>query len=141
VGFAPDLHANLATGDGFEQMATHAIDQYIDAAGIDAPPEELPHLRDGFEQPLIESLDLRSAGISTVVWATGFTFDYHLIRLPVTDSDGLPMTDEGISRYPGLSFVGMPWMPSERAGFLIGVGDRAEQIAARIVEGSRATVA
>jgi putative flavoprotein involved in K+ transport len=135
--FAPDLHANLATSDGFEQMATHAIDEYIAASGIDAPVEELPQLRDGFDQLLLESLDLRAAGVSTIIWATGFTFDYRLIQLPVTDGDGFPIQENGISRYPGLSFVGMAWMPTERAGFLIGVGDRAEQIASRIVESAR----
>ncbi len=135
--FAPDLHANLATGDGFEQMVLQAIDGYIAGAGIDAPPEEFPQLRDGYDQPLIESLDLRQSGITTIIWGCGFTFDYGMIKLPVTDSDGFPIQENGISAYPGLSFIGMPWMPTERYGFLVGVGERAEEIAARIVETSR----
>ena len=54
IRFAPDLHANLATGDGFERMVLQAIDGYIAGAGIGAPPEKVPQLREGFNQPLID---------------------------------------------------------------------------------------
>jgi hypothetical protein len=37
-----------------------------------------------------------------------------------------------VTSYAGLYFVGMPWMPSERSGFLIGVGESARQTAANI---------
>jgi putative flavoprotein involved in K+ transport len=138
--FAPDLHANLATSDGFEQMVIQSIDQGIAASGLDVPSEELPQLRDGFDQPLVESLDLRASGVSTIIWATGFSFDYRLIKLPVTDNDGFPVQENGISQYPGLSFVGMPWMPGEKSGFLLGVGERAEEIASHIIESAHRPV-
>jgi putative flavoprotein involved in K+ transport len=134
VWLAPDLPENLAKVDQFELEAVKMIDGYIQANGLDAPAEELPQLREGYKQPLIEELDLKAAGINTVIWAMGYTFDYSLVKLPVCDGDGFPIQRSGVTRYPGLYFVGMPWMPGERSGFLLGVGDSAKHIAQNITE-------
>jgi putative flavoprotein involved in K+ transport len=133
VLLAPDLHENLAKADQFELNAVQMIDGYIQAKGLDAPPEELPHLRDGYKQPLIEELDLLAAGINTVIWAMGYTFDYSLVKLPVGDGDGFPIQTSGVTRHAGLYFVGIPWMPSEKSGALFGVGESAQHIASTIV--------
>lgn len=127
--FAPNLHENLASADGFEAMVVELIDGYIQGHGLDVEPDELPMLRDGFNQPVIERLDLAREGIRTVIWATGYTMDYRLVKLPVHDDDGFPIQVRGVTRFPGLYFVGMPWMPSESSGFLIGVGEAARHIA------------
>jgi putative flavoprotein involved in K+ transport len=132
VWFAPDLHESLVKVDQFELEVLNAIDGYIQKKGLDAPTEEVPQLRDGYEQPIIEALDLKAAGINTVIWAMGYTFDYSLVKLPVRDEDGFPIQTSGVTRYAGLYFVGLPWMPSERSGFLLGVGDSAQHIASNI---------
>jgi putative flavoprotein involved in K+ transport len=131
--FKPDLHTNLWQADQFEQNAQRAIDSFIEANQIEAPREKLPNLQDGFLKPIIENLDLMEAGVRTVIWATGFNFDYSLVKLPVRDADGFPIQVNGVTEFPGLYFVGMPWMPSERSGMLIGVGESARVIAGKIV--------
>jgi len=65
-------------------------------------------LRDGFAQDMLTELDLEAAGISNVIWATGYAFDFSLVRLPVVDGDGFPIQTRGISAFPGLFFVGLP---------------------------------
>lgn len=134
VWFAPDLHENLAKVDRFEIELLKMIDGYIQANGLEAPIEDIPQLRDGYEQPIIDELDLKAAGINTVIWAMGYTFDYSLVKLPVHDEDGFPIQVSGVSKYAGLYFVGMPWMPSEKSGFLLGVSEAAERIASNIAE-------
>jgi putative flavoprotein involved in K+ transport len=134
VVLAPDLHENLAKVDQFEREVLGAIDGYIQEHGLDAQPEEMPQLHDGYAQPLIEELDVRAAGITTVIWAMGYTFDYSLVKLPVRDEDGFPIQTSGATNYAGLYFVGLPWMPSERSGFLLGVAEAAQHIAANIAE-------
>jgi putative flavoprotein involved in K+ transport len=134
IFLAPDLHENLESADRFEEEALKMIDSYIESNGLDAPPEELPRLRDGYEQAVIAELDLKAYGIQTVIWAMGYTFDYSLVKLPVRDGDGFPIQTNGVTDYPGLYFAGMPWMPTERPGFLLGVGERAGTIASRIAE-------
>jgi putative flavoprotein involved in K+ transport len=134
VWLTPDLHENLAKVDQFELEVLNAIDGYIQENGLDVPTEGVPQLRDGYEQPIIEALDLKAAGINTVIWAMGYTFDYSLVKLPVRDEEGFPIQTSGVTRYAGLYFVGLPWMPSERSGFLLGVGDSAKRIASNIAE-------
>jgi putative flavoprotein involved in K+ transport len=134
IVLAPNLHENLAKIDQFELEVLKMIDNYIQENGLDAPIEDVPQLRDGYEQPIIERLDLKTAGITTVIWAMGYTFDYSLVKLPVRDKDGFPIQASGVTDYAGLYFVGLPWMPSERSGFLIGVGESAEHIASNIAE-------
>jgi putative flavoprotein involved in K+ transport len=137
VTLAPDLHENLARADGFELGVKQMIDGLISARGIDAPADELPQMRDGFQQPVIEMLDLQAEGISTVIWATGYRFDYSMVKLPAFDEKGVPVQDRGITGFQGLYFVGMPWMPTLRTGTLAGVGEAALHIASAITEPAR----
>jgi putative flavoprotein involved in K+ transport len=137
VSLAPDLNENLARADGFERQATKMVDEYIQARGLDAPTEELPQLRHGYEQAILEELDLRTAGINTVIWATGYTFDFSLVRMPIFDEKGFPIQTRGVTGNAGLYFVGMPWMPTLKSGILAGVGEFAQHIAGQIIEASR----
>ena len=77
-------------------------------------------------------LNLHRVGISTVMWATGYAFDFSFVKLPVVDSDGYPIQKRGVTRYPGLYFLGLPWLYSRRSGILFGVGDDAAYLAAHI---------
>ena len=90
ISLAPDLYETLTRVDQFEREVQKMIDGYVQANGLDAPAEELPELRDGYEQPIIQELDLKEAGITTVIWATGYTYDYGLVKMPVFDGGGFP---------------------------------------------------
>ena len=85
-----------------------------------------------FRSDQITELDLNATGVSTVIWATGYTFDFSLVKLPVVDSDGYPIQKRGVTRYPGLYFLGLPWLYNRRSGILFGVGDDAAYLAAHI---------
>jgi putative flavoprotein involved in K+ transport len=132
ITLAPDLKENLAKSDGGEANFCKMADGYVAQKGLDAPREELPQLRDGYNAPEILELDLRAAGITTIIWAMGYSFDFSLVRLPTFDADGFPIQQRGVTNYAGLYFVGMPWLPRQRTGLLLGVGEAAEHIAAQI---------
>ncbi len=127
-----DLKENLTKSDQFEVNITKMIDDYIAKNGIEAPEETLPVLRDGYDELEILSLDLKSAGISTVIWALGYRFNFDMVHLPVFDNDGFPITDHNATHYPGLYFVGIPWVTMQKSGLLVGVGDDAAFIAQSI---------
>jgi putative flavoprotein involved in K+ transport len=129
---APDLKETLAKVDQFEIDALKLVDDYIIRTGLCAPPEAVPQLRNGYEQEQMSELGLNAAGISTVIWATGYAFDFSIVKLPVLDSDGYPVQKRGVTRFEGLYFVGMPWLHSRRSGILFGVGDDAAYLAAHI---------
>jgi len=140
---APDLKETLARVDQVEIDALKAVDDYIIRTGLNAPPEDIPQLRDGYEQEVITELDLRACEISAVVWATGYSFDFDLVKVPVVDADGYPVQKRGVTGYSGLYFLGMPWLHSRKSGILFGVGDDAAYLAAHIAarERERAEVA
>jgi len=129
---ASDLKETLAKVDQFEAGALKMVDEYILAKGLNIPQETVSQWRDGYAQKVITELDLKESGITSVVWATGYTFDYSLVKLPVLDADGYPLQRRGVTRYRGLYFLGMPWLHSRRSGILFGVGDDAAFVAAHI---------
>lgn len=132
IALAADVNECLAKADKFEADLTRQIDDFITAARIVAPPEVLPALTDGFTDAEIDHLDLRAAGITTIIWAVGYTFDFSLVRLPVLDGDGFPIQTRGVTNYRGLYFVGMPWIYKYKSGHLLGMGEDAAYIAAAI---------
>ena len=133
---APDLKENLAKADRLEADFAKRVDEYIEANHIDAPLETLPALRDGYDSPDPTELDLKAANITTVIWATGYKFDFSLVHFPVLDEDGYPIQKRGVSAMPGLYFVGLPWLHNAKSGLIFGLAEDAAHIASRIVEGS-----
>jgi putative flavoprotein involved in K+ transport len=132
IWFAQDLKENLAKVDKFEAKMVEMIDQHITQTGIHAPEEILPDLRDGYQTQEVAELNLQSAGITSIIWAMGHRFDFSMIKIPVFDSDGFPIQKRGVTSYPGLYFVGLPWLYKPKSGLLLGVGEDAEFLAFEI---------
>jgi putative flavoprotein involved in K+ transport len=138
--FEDDLRANMAKTDAYADAFMASIDRHIDLSGLDTPPPTPEELsggppNDDWTIPSIRSLDLGSAGVSTVIWATGFKFDFSWIEGAVLDSFGYPVTDRGVTEVPGLYFTGLNWMHKRKSGILYGVDEDAAYLAERIVEG------
>jgi putative flavoprotein involved in K+ transport len=130
--FARDLYETLAKIDQFEVEALKRVDDYIARTGLQVPANTVPQLYDGYQQEQVTELDPKAAGISTVIWATGYSFDYSMVNLPVVDEDGYPIQKRGVTNYEGLYFLGMPWLHSRKSGILFGVGEDAAYLAAHI---------
>jgi len=133
VVFAPDLYTNLQYSDQRETDIVRMIDGYITRTGLDAPPETLPApLRDGYETPIITELDLSERGISTILWAIGFAFDYSWAHFPIFDADGYPIQTRGVTSVAGLFFLGLHWLHKRKSTILLGVGEDAAYLAEQI---------
>jgi putative flavoprotein involved in K+ transport len=133
ITLASDLKENLAKADTFEADMVAMIDAYVERSGLNVPAEKLPELRDGYDAEIIPELDLEATGITSVIWAMGYTFDYSLVKLPVVDADGYPLQRRGITDYPGLYFVGLNWLYKFKSVLLFGVGEDAEFVASEIM--------
>jgi putative flavoprotein involved in K+ transport len=131
---ARDLHKNLAGADRLESSLTARIDSFIHQHGLLFPEEVLPCLTAGFDQPERDSLDLKQAGVTSVIWATGYGFDFGIIRLPIFDAEGYPIQQSGVTGYLGLYFVGLPWLNNARSGLFFGLKEESKYIAAQIAE-------
>jgi putative flavoprotein involved in K+ transport len=116
ITLTPDLKENLAKADKFEADLLKRIDEYIEKNGLDVPQETRPELRDGYDAEVITELDVQAAGVTSVIWATGYKFDFSLVQSPVLDGDGYPIQKRGVTDYPGLYFVGLPWLHTIKSG-------------------------
>jgi putative flavoprotein involved in K+ transport len=133
VKLARDLHNNLAAADQFEANLVAKIDSYIEKHRLEIPQDILPQLTAGFEQPERDELSLAQANIRSIIWATGYSFDFSMVRLPVFDDDGYPIQQRGVTSYPGLYFVGLPWLHNAKSGLIFGVSKDAAHVASHII--------
>jgi putative flavoprotein involved in K+ transport len=120
IALAQDLKENLAKADQFEADFARDVDEYIAKNGMDFPEEKLPELRDGYDAEDVRELSLKDADITSVIWATGYGFDFSTVRLPVFDSDGFPVQNRGVTAFAGLFFAGLPWLHNAKSGLLFG---------------------
>ena len=76
VSFAQDLNDNLDRGDENYLALLDAADAYAERNGLDLPLEPTARERVAdaacIAQPL-QALDLTEAGVSTIIWATGYS--------------------------------------------------------------------
>jgi putative flavoprotein involved in K+ transport len=107
--------------DTFDEWArTHEHDADI------GPPERFEATRVPASSRL--SLDLRSAEIRSVVWATGFRPDYSWLHVPVVDEKGHLRHDGGIVDAPGLYALGLPLLRRRKSSFIYGAEDDARDV-------------
>lgn len=136
LSFAPNLVKNITHGDNYYLNLLDEADAYVAANGIDLPeePEARTFLPDAkcISQPL-QTLDLHEAGITTIIWATGFAVDYGWLEVDALDGDGKPKHQRGVSTEPGIYFLGLAWQSRRGSSFIWGVWHDAKYIADHIV--------
>jgi putative flavoprotein involved in K+ transport len=114
-----DLPRKLADADAyFDARWRPLFDGIIAAAGVDAPPDDWA--RYTFEPSSLGELDLSKAGVSSVIWTSGYDMDFGLIDAPIVDAMGFPRQRRGVSDIPGLSFIGLLWQHTQASSTLRG---------------------
>lgn len=133
--FAPDLKDNIALGDANYLSLLDQADAYSTREGLDFPLEPdartFPETPACVSDPLLE-LDLKAAGVTTIIWATGYAFDFGWLKLDAFDDRGRPVHERGVSKVPGLYFLGLPWLSRRASSFIWGVWHDAAYLAERI---------
>jgi putative flavoprotein involved in K+ transport len=130
------LADHIAFADEFSAAGKADIDAHIAEHGLDAPPAEIDPIDvpagPGVAEAGLTRLDLAAAGVSAVVWCTGFTASFDWIHLPVVDDSGRPLHHRGVSPVPGLYFLGFPWLHSRKSGVIHGILEDASHLEAQI---------
>jgi putative flavoprotein involved in K+ transport len=67
--------------------------------------------------------------VTSVIWCTGYGFDFDWVRLPILDDRGAPVQHRGVTSVPGAYFLGLHWMHKFKSGTLWGVGEDAQYLA------------
>jgi putative flavoprotein involved in K+ transport len=133
--FAPDLQRNIAQGDANYLSVLDEADAFVARNGLDLPEE--PEARiigpdpQCMSEPILE-LNLAQAGISAIIWATGFSTDYGWLKVDAFDAKGRPKHQRGVSSEPGIYFLGLPWLSRRGSSFIWGVWHDARYLADHI---------
>jgi putative flavoprotein involved in K+ transport len=81
--------------------------------------------------PLTE-LDLREHRITSIVWATGFHYDFGWVHLPIFDDAGEPVHRRGVTACAGVYFLGLRWLYKLKSTFIYGVEEDATYLAEQL---------
>ena len=137
LSFAPDLAADLAYGDANFLSLLDEADAWVARNGLDLPEEPeariMPPDPDCVTSPVL-SLDLKAAGITSIVWATGYGLDFGWLKVDAFDASGKPRHQRGVSAEPGLYFLGLPWLSRRGSSFIWGVWHDAGHVVGHIAK-------
>jgi putative flavoprotein involved in K+ transport len=131
----PNLAKNIANGDANYLSVLKDADAYVRERGLDLPEEPEAHVIAAdppcLTHPILE-LNLAAAGITAVIWATGYAMDFGWLEVDAFDAKGRPLHQRGVSVVPGLYFVGLSWLSRRASPFIWGVWHDAEYLAGEI---------
>ena len=135
VRFAADLRDNIAAGDANYLSLLDEADAYIALNGLDLPEE--PGARvfgpaPGCVTRPLPELDLAAAGVTSIIWATGYATDFAWLKVDTFDENGRPRHQRGVSSEPGVYFLGLPWLSRRGSSFIWGVWHDAKYLADQI---------
>src|SRR5262245_34641978 len=94
IALAPDLQENLARANEAPEDFRQESDECVRKTGMDVPapePDPIRGVRSDASRHAPTTLDLKAAGITAVLCATGYGFDYSWVHLPVFDEYGYPV--------------------------------------------------
>ena len=133
LAIAADLRENLERGDASLTDFLRKADEYATRNRLELPPsgkcnQILPDPAD----PIL-TLDIAAAGISTIICANGFRYNFDWIDLPIfrngANAARIPAHKRGITNVFGVYFLGLPWLHKYKSAHLNGVGEDAKYLA------------
>jgi len=77
-------------------------------------------------KPLLE--DKHTLEVKNIIWCTGYQPGFSWIDLPIFDEGGDPAHIRGVSRVPGLYFLGLHFLYAMSSATLIGIGRDAQYV-------------
>lgn len=132
AGFSPDLDRVVADAEARMHRTLARIDRAVTRLGLEAEVDEAEPLPSLPLLPAPAGLNLASAGIRSVVWATGYRRPRPWLALPVRDQRGEIHQRRGVTALAGLYVLGERFQHFRNSNFIDGVGRDAAHIAHHI---------
>jgi putative flavoprotein involved in K+ transport len=132
--FEDDLHRMLTKADEYATKFAGRVFEFARSRGYDIDPEA-PVMACWADRPMPTPplrLDLDAQGIKSIIWASGYRHDFGWIEAATFAANGAPFVDHGMSRVPGLGFMGLHRMHAAASGTILGVNPDSDHVAARI---------
>ena len=132
ASFASDVASVTGAADLRMSSSLDRIDDAIERLGL--ATEVLAPDRPAAVRRIkpTSKLDLRKAGITSIVWATGHRRSYHWLDLPILDRHGEIVQYRGVTLMPGAYVLGQRFQHFRNSNFIDGVGRDAMYVAEHI---------
>jgi putative flavoprotein involved in K+ transport len=138
--FADDLADTMGAAQERLSRVLGEIDVYAGAMpGTAAAPPDPPPVIPVPASP--SRMDLRRAGVTGVVWATGYRPWYPWLKVPVLDRDGRIRHRRGVTDVPGLYAIGLRFQHRRSSTFIDGARHDAAYLANHITANRAVPVA
>ncbi|WP_426566192.1 flavin-containing monooxygenase [Angustibacter sp. McL0619] len=129
IGFEGSPSAYAAQADEAWARLRNLVDHHIEEQGIVAPDPATERRPSGpVQDPDTATLDLRAADVTTLIWSTGFTGDLSWVHLPLLGPTGRLEHDGCTAPWPGVWYVGFPWLTRRCSGIFYGFSRDARSI-------------
>ncbi len=132
ITLASNLRAVIDAADRRMARVLGRIDLAIDRLGLRAEVFDAELIPTVAPMSAPDSLDLDSAGINTVIWATGHRRPYPWLDLPILDRHGEISQYRGVTPVPGAYVLGQRFQHYRNSNFIDGVGRDAHYVAEHI---------
>jgi putative flavoprotein involved in K+ transport len=130
AAFADDLADTVGAAQVRLDRTLSTVDAYAEASRTAlAPPDRPPAVA---VPATPATMDLRRAGITSVVWATGYWPRYPWLAVPVLDRGGRIMHRRGVTEVPGLYAIGLRFQYRRNSTFVDGARHDAAYLVERI---------
>ena len=132
--FDDDLVKTTAAADAKLATLLARLDRVADSTALSRlvdEPEPFEPLWPAFVEAPTD-LQLKEAGIDSVVWATGYRRTYSWLKLPLLDARGEVLHHGGVTPFAGVYAIGLPFQRTRKSAFIDGVGADARVLARHI---------
>ncbi len=134
--FGDELASLAAEADHRMGALLDSVDRYVDRVGLTR--EVLAPIRPA-PVPTVAGpsrLDLRAAGVRTVILATGYRPDNDWVDLPVKNADGSFRQTRGVTDAPGVYVIGQRFQHRRDSGFIDGARHDAHAVVRHLTAGA-----
>jgi putative flavoprotein involved in K+ transport len=131
--FASDLGHLTAEADLRAGRLLERIDDFVTGRGLTAVVGPARRLEPTAVDRAPSDVDLDHAGVSTVLWATGYRRAYPWLDVPVVGQNGEIGHCGGVTPWPGLYAIGLPFLRRRKSTFIDGIGADAVELTDHIV--------
>jgi putative flavoprotein involved in K+ transport len=127
--FDTNVQESIEKGENALVGFKATVDKYIADSKLNVEVED--EVLNTLEMPRsLDNLDLNN--VKSVIWSTGFKDDWSWLDLDILGEDGQPIHSKGVSKIPGLYFIGLRWLSKYKSFLLCGVAEDAEYLADKI---------
>jgi len=124
-----DLFKNIKFSDEYALNWSKEVDMYVNNKKLNAKYEKIELDKRIIQKQLNSIVELGLNKFEdSIIWSTGFRYNYDWIDLKITDKNNHPIQKRGITKFPGFYFMGLQWMHSSKSAQFIGVSEDADFI-------------